>query len=59
MAKRTECACGSGEYPDELYDGRGIFCCYYCPKCEREKVAQYRPEVLAGAYDADEPIEEC
>ena len=57
----TECPCGSGEYPEALYDARGIFCCYVCDKCEKEKKSRYRPEIFEdGNYWADEPIdEEC
>ena len=49
---RTECTCGSGEFPQELSDARGIFCCYYCSKCEKKQKSKYRPEVLTDAnYD--------
>lgn len=43
-----------------LKDGRGIELCRACPKCKREKLARYRPEILHRAYteaDVDEPIE--
>ena len=52
------CPCGSGEYKEELHDARGIFCCYYCSKCEQEKRAKYRTEVLNDPdYVCNEPIE--
>ncbi len=42
-----------------LKDGRGVELCRVCDRCEDEKKARYRPEVL-GHYDendVDEPIE--
>jgi hypothetical protein len=55
---RNACPCGSGEFKEELVDARGIFCCYYCSKCEKEKRAQYRVEVLENSsYEVDEQIE--
>lgn len=40
------------------YDARGIPLCKVCDKCEKEKLAKYRPAVLTdGNYEADEPIE--
>jgi hypothetical protein len=57
--KLQHCPCGSGEYPDDQYDARGIFLCYTCPQCEREKLSHYRPEVLTDSdYECDEQIEE-
>lgn len=55
-----ECPCGSGEFPDAEYDAQGIFLCYCCDKCRREKLSHYRPEILTGysQADVDEPIEE-
>ena len=59
MPRRTECTCGSGLYPDAAHDARGIFLCYTCSKCEREKMSGYRSDVLTDAnYWHDEPIEE-
>ena len=56
---RTECTCGSGLYPTMQYDARNIFLCYSCEKCEVEKFARYRPEVLTDPnYWHDEPIDE-
>jgi hypothetical protein len=44
---------------EALYDARGIFCCYVCPKCEREKKRRYRPEIFTDPnYEHGEPIEE-
>ena len=38
------------------YDGRGIFLTYGCPRCEREKLAQYRADIFE-TYDTDEAVE--
>lgn len=55
MGRRTECPCGSGEFPDKLTDARGIFCCYTCPKCEAEKRAKYDPRIFENSrYEADD-----
>jgi hypothetical protein len=55
---REHCTCGSGKWPEELVDARGIFCCYVCPDCEQEKRAKYRTDVLEDSnYYVDEPIE--
>ena len=53
------CSCGSGKEPWAEYDGRGIYLCKVCTKCRREKLAGYRPEILAHytEADVDEPIE--
>jgi len=54
-----ECSCGSGEYPDEQYDAKGIYLCLTCSKCEKEKLSHYRADVLTDSnYECDEPIEE-
>jgi len=59
MARLQQCPCGSGEWPEAQHDARGIFLCYTCGKCEREKLARYRPDVLKDSnYWADEAIEE-
>ena len=40
------------------YDARGIELCKVCSVCRKEKLAQYRPEVLMNPnYEADEDIE--
>lgn len=57
MPRLQQCPCGSGQYPEALHDGHGIFMCYSCPKCEREKIAGFRPDIFEF-YDCDEPIEE-
>lgn len=57
---RHYCRCGSGEFAEPVYDGRGIYLCKVCDKCRREKLRGYRPEILSGHYDesdVDEPIE--
>ena len=52
------CPCGSGEYKEALYDARGIFCCYYCSKCEAEKRNRYRQDIFENSnYECDEQIE--
>lgn len=59
MARLRQCPCGSGEWPEEHYDARGIFLCYACSKCEKKKLSGYRPDVLTDVdYWHDEPIEE-
>ena len=52
------CMCGS-ELPREAqYDARGIFLCYTCTKCEKEKMAKYRPDVLTDSnYWCDEDVD--
>ena len=56
MARRTDCPCGSGEYPEEQYDGYGIFLCYTCSKCEKEQMGRWRSDIHER-YECDEPIE--
>ena len=42
-----------------LYDARGIFCAYVCPKCEESAKAMYRADIFAdGNYWTDEPVDE-
>jgi hypothetical protein len=43
-----------------LKDAQGIELCRVCDKCKEEKLARYRPEILAGynQSDVDEPIED-
>ena len=55
MALKT-CPCGSGQYRDEQYDGHGIFLCFTCPKCEKEKMKGWRADIHER-YECDEPIE--
>jgi hypothetical protein len=42
-----------------VYDARGIALCRVCPRCEKEHLSRYRPEILNGydQSDVDEPIE--
>jgi hypothetical protein len=53
------CPCGSGFGSWWEYDAQGIALCRVCPKCQQEKLAQFRPEILTGytQADVDEPIE--
>ena len=56
---RTECTCGSGQFPEAVHDARGIFCCYVCDACREEKLAGYRSDIFSDSnYDCDEPIDE-
>lgn len=57
-------ACKGGEMVETddswwEYDGNGIELCRVCPKCKREKLARYRPELLRpySQADVDESIE--
>lgn len=53
------CPCGSGKDRQWQVDARGIELCRTCPKCHREKMERYRPDVLGDSnYWADEPIED-
>lgn len=53
------CSCGSGEYPEEVYDARGIFVANVCDKCRKERLWGYRPEIFTDSdYWCDEPIDE-
>lgn len=57
--KPRPCPCGSGLESDWQYDARGIELCRTCPKCHKEKMKKYRPDVLSDPnYWSDEPIEE-
>jgi hypothetical protein len=53
---RLICDCGSGQEKWALHDGHGIFLCYVCEQCEKEKRSKYRADIFE-AYDADEPID--
>lgn len=57
MARLQQCPCGSGEFPEALHDGHGIFMTYACDKCKAEKVSHFRPDIFE-AYECDEPIDE-
>ena len=53
------CACGSGLQSRWALDARGIPLRRVCEKCEREKLASYRPEVLVDPnYECNEQVEE-
>jgi hypothetical protein len=53
-----QCPCGSGCEADAEFDARGIFLCYVCSKCRKEKLSRYRADVLTDAsYWCDEAIE--
>lgn len=57
--REIECACGSGLIQEAQYDARGIYLCATCPKCEKEKLSQYRPDVLTDSnYWHDEPLDD-
>ena len=56
MARLQQCHCGSKEFPEAQHDGHGIFLCYTCSKCEREKMRRYRTDIHTR-YEADEPID--
>ena len=56
MPRLQQCPCGSKEFPEAQHDGHGIFLCYTCSKCERRKMATYRPDIHTR-YEADEPID--
>jgi hypothetical protein len=59
LVRLQTCPCGSGKYPEAQYDARGIFLCYTCDKCHKEKMRDYRPEVLTDPnYECSEPVEE-
>lgn len=41
------------------YDARGIYLCRVCDRCVKEKLSQYRTDVLTDPrYWHDEPIDE-
>jgi len=52
--------CGhEGEISWWEHDARGIPLCRVCDKCIKDRLAQYKPEILTNPnYWADEPIEE-
>lgn len=57
MTRLQQCPCGSGEFPEALYDGHGIFMAYVCDKCRKKKIAGFRPDIFE-AYACEEPIDE-
>jgi hypothetical protein len=52
-----ECNCGSGLPREEVFDGHGIFLCFVCDKCRKEKISEYRKDIF-DFYETDEQIEE-
>jgi hypothetical protein len=50
------CFCGSGQLRRALHDGHGIFLTFACDKCERDKLKEFRPDIM-DRYDTDEQIE--
>jgi hypothetical protein len=53
------CSCDSGLPRRELYDARGIFCCFICDSCESRKYEHYRAEIFADSYyETTEDIED-
>jgi hypothetical protein len=53
------CPCGSGKDSYWQSDARGIPLCRTCPRCHKQKMSGYRPEVLTDSqYQCDEPIDE-
>ena len=56
--RRTDCPCGSGEYPEAVHDARGILVAYVCSKCRAGKLGKYRPDIFTDSdYWHDEPID--
>ena len=55
----SPCDCGSGQDAEWEFDGQGIALVKACPKCKKQKLSKYRPEILRGytQADVDEPIE--
>ena len=62
MSQPHACVGGtlSAEFSWWAKDAQGIELCRVCDRCEDEKLARYRPEILSGytQADVDEPIEE-
>jgi len=58
IAERV-CDCGSGLPSQWELDGNGIPLTRACPKCRKEKLKRYRPEILKHytQEQVDEPIE--
>jgi len=50
------CNCGSGLPREERVDGYGIFLTFVCEKCEKRKMAKFRPDIMER-YPTDERIE--
>ena len=52
----VECDCMVKGEGQPQYDGYGIFLCYTCAKCHKEKMARYRPDIRER-YETDDQIE--
>lgn len=53
------CYCGSGLTSAAVYDARGIFACYTCPRCHARRLTEFRSDIFTDAnYWTDEPVEE-
>lgn len=59
MPRQKECFCGSGKYPEDIYDARGLFVTRVCDACKKDRLSGYRADIFTdGNYWSDEPIEE-
>lgn len=58
--ERRLCSCASGKIKEAAYDAQGIFLCYVCSSCRKDRPARFRPEILSGYDERDvcEPIDE-
>lgn len=56
MARLQQCHCGSGEFPEAVHDGHGIFMCYVCDKCRRTMLSGWRQDIFERC-ETDEPID--
>jgi hypothetical protein len=55
----ADCNCGSRLPRRAAHDARGIFLTYLCDRCETEKLARFRPDVLTDPdYWTDEPVDD-
>ena len=52
-----KCTCGSGKEREAQFDGYGIFLCYTCDDCHKERMSMYRKDIKQR-YTAEEPIDE-
>lgn len=52
-----KCSCGSGHEAIAQFDGYGIFMCYICKTCRKERMQRFRRDIMER-YDTNEPIEE-
>jgi ribosomal protein L40E len=51
------CHCGSGLYPEDIVDGKGIFLCRVCDKCKAQRLKGYRSDIFED-YETEEQIDE-